>query len=79
LIRVHADWDYYDIGMWVHPNFRKLGIATVIVSWLKDKYLKNNWKPICGCAIDITGSQKTLEKNGFVSKYKLIEFNVNNN
>ena len=78
LIKVHANYDYYDIGMWVNPNYRKQGIATLIISYLKDTCLKNSWKPICGCAIENIASQKTLEKNGFVSKHKIIEFKVNN-
>jgi len=78
LIKVHANYDYFDIGMWVNPNFRKQGIATLIISYLKDMCLQKNWKPICGCAIENIASKKTLEKNGFVSKHKLIEFKINN-
>jgi predicted acetyltransferase len=76
LIRVHKDWNYYDIGMWVNPDYRKRGVATQIIAYLKDTCINNKWKPICGCAIDNIASQKTLEKNGFISKHKLIEFNV---
>lgn len=78
LIKIHCKWDYYDIGMWVNPDFRKQGIATKIIFYLKEHCLKNNWRPICGCAIDNIASQKTLEKNGFISKHKLIEFVINN-
>jgi len=78
LIKIHANYDYYDIGMWVNPIFRKQGIATMIISYLKDTCIQNNWKPICGCDIDNIASQKTLEKNGFFSKHKLIEFKVSN-
>jgi predicted acetyltransferase len=74
LIKIHSGFDYYDIGMWVNPSFRKQGIATLIISYLKDKCLTNHWKPICGCAIDNIASQKTLERNGFLCKHKLIEF-----
>lgn len=74
LIRVHKDWDYHDIGMWVNPDCRRRSVATHIVAYLKEACRKNEWKPICGCAIDNTASQRTLEKNGFVSKHKLIEF-----
>jgi len=78
LIKVHDNYDYFDIGMWVNPNYRKQGIATMIISYLKDTCLTNSWKPICGCAIENIASQRTLEKNGFVSKHKLIEFTINN-
>lgn len=77
LIKIHTEWNYYDIGMWVNPQFRNMGIATGIISNLKQTCLSNNWRPICGCAFDNVGSKKTLEKNGFVSKYKLVEFEIN--
>lgn len=76
LIRIIKNRDFYDIGMWVNPDFRKQGIATHIISHLKDICLKKNWKPICGCAIENIASKKTLEKNGFVSKHTLIEFEI---
>jgi RimJ/RimL family protein N-acetyltransferase len=78
LIKVHPNYDYFDIGMWVNPNFRKQGIATLIISYVKDTCLKSNWIPICGCAVENMASQKTLEKNGFISKHKLIEFAITN-
>lgn len=74
LIRVHDRWNCYDIGMWVNPDYRNLGIATQIISYLKNVCLENSWRPQCGCAVDNIASQKTLEKNGFISKHKLIEF-----
>jgi len=76
LIKIHNDFNFYDIGMWVNPDFRKQGIATQIISYLKNHCIKNNFIPICGCAIENMTSQKTLEKNGFFSKHKLIEFIV---
>lgn len=76
LIQVHPDFSFYDIGMWVHPDFRRKSFATQIISYLKHLCLENNWTPICGCAADNEASQKTLAKNGFFSKYKLIEFCV---
>lgn len=76
LIRVCPDRDYYDIGMWVNPDFRRQGIATKIISYLKETCLSNGWKPICGCAYENIASRKALEKNGFFSKYKLLEFEL---
>jgi len=74
LIKVNDGWEYYDIGMWVNPKFRNRGIATGIISHLKQTCLFNNWIPICGCAFENVASKRTLEKNGFISKYKLVEF-----
>ncbi len=76
LIKVHDEFKFYDIGMWVNPDFRKQGIATQIISYLKIFCIQNNWEPICGCAIENIASQNTLENNGFYSKHKLIEFIV---
>lgn len=76
LIRIHKHYNFYDIGMWVNTPHRNKGIATKIISYLKETCLNNNWTPLCGCAYENTASQKTLEKNGFISKYKLIEFAI---
>lgn len=65
---------YYDLGLWVNPDLRKKGIGSQIVTYLKEICITKNYTAICGCDISNTASQKTLEKNGFVSKYKLIEF-----
>lgn len=74
LIKIHDKWNYFDIGMWVNPDYRNLGHATQIISYLKHVCIQNNWKPIAGCAADNLASQKTLEKNGFYSIHKLIDF-----
>lgn len=76
LIRVHSGWEYYDIGMWVNPDYRKQGMGTMIISFLKETCKINNWKAICGCSYENKASQKTLEKNGFISRHKLLEFSL---
>jgi GNAT superfamily N-acetyltransferase len=77
LTRVHRAFDYYDIGVWVHPAYRRKGYATGIVQHLKHICLDNNWKPIIGCDAQNTASQSMLDKQGFISKHKLLEFDVN--
>lgn len=74
LIKIHESWNYYDVGMWVNPAFRNKGFAVQIISYLKNYCLANNIEPVCGCAFENIASQKTLEKNGFFSKHKLLEF-----
>lgn len=74
--RVHPDWKYYDLGVWVVPEFRKKGIGTQIISFLKNMCMKNRNISICGCDINNTASQKTLEKCGFISRYNLLEFTL---
>ncbi len=64
----------FDIGMVVHPKYRRKGFGTYIINHLKNYCLENNWRPICGCAIENIGSRRTLEKAGFISKHNLIQF-----
>lgn len=64
----------FDIGMVVHPKYRRKGFGTYIINHLKNFCLENNWRPICGCGIENIGSRHTLEKAGFVSKHNLLEF-----
>ncbi|MBN1118614.1 MAG: GNAT family N-acetyltransferase [Bacteroidales bacterium] len=77
ILRTHKDFPYHDLGVWVSSKFRRQGYATQIIDWLRKHCLENNWIPTCGCAFDNIGSQKTLEKSGFRSKYKLLEFSIN--
>ncbi len=74
LIKVHDDYNYYDIGMWTNPDFRNQGVATYIIGYLKSYCLRNGYYPICGCAFTNIASKKTLEKNGFYSKHNLFTF-----
>lgn len=76
-IPIGSKKEIFDIGMWTNPQFRRRGIATYIISYLKDECLRNNQIPVCACAADNINSIKTLQKNGFINKYKLIEF-INN-
>jgi RimJ/RimL family protein N-acetyltransferase len=76
ITQVHPKWNYYDIGVWVSHNFRKRGYATQILTYHKNYCLSNGLKPICGCSTDNLASQRTLEKAGFISKHRLIEFYV---
>jgi RimJ/RimL family protein N-acetyltransferase len=76
LTQIHSKYNYYDIGVWVNPEFRNRGYATQIVSYLKDYCLKNNVLPVCGCSAENIASQKTLAKAGFISTHELIEFTI---
>ena len=74
LIKIIEHKSWHDIGMWVHKPYRKQGIGTKIISDLKNHCLLNNFIPTCGCAADNIASQKTLEKNGFITKHHLLQF-----
>jgi RimJ/RimL family protein N-acetyltransferase len=76
ILRIHKNWNYYDIGVWVKSEYRNQGVGTNIISHLKEYCLSKNWEPVCGCAVGNVASKKTLEKSGFISKHKLIEFKV---
>jgi GNAT superfamily N-acetyltransferase len=76
LTRIHPKFDYYDIGMWVNPNFRGQGHAVQIIAFLKNHCISQKKIPICGCAAQNIVSRHILEKNGFISKYRLLKFTV---
>jgi RimJ/RimL family protein N-acetyltransferase len=64
----------FDIGMYVVPEQRKQGYATYIINDLRLLCQHENWQPTLGCEIDNIGSRRTLEKAGFRTKHRLIEF-----
>lgn len=74
VLRTNPTWNYCDLGVWVKPWKRGKNFGAQIILNLKEFAVKNNLKPSCGCAIDNIASQKTIEKSGFVSKHKLINF-----
>jgi len=74
VIRTHPDWNFCDLGVWVNPSKRGNSIGSQFILNLREFSIKNNMKASCGCAIENLASQKTIEKSGFVSRYKLINF-----
>jgi len=76
LIKVLPEKNYFDIGVWTNPDFRNQGYGSMIISYLKKHCFSHGYTPICGCAVDNIASRKTLENNGFYSKYCIVEFIV---
>jgi hypothetical protein len=76
VIRTISGWNYCDLGVWVNPSKRGDGFGSQIILYLREYALKNNMNPSCGCAIENIASQRTIEKSGFVSRYKLINFKI---
>ncbi|MCK9617721.1 MAG: GNAT family N-acetyltransferase [Lentimicrobiaceae bacterium] len=76
VIRTHPDWSFCDLGVWVNPSKRGNAIGSQIILNLREFSINNNLKPSCGCAIENQASQKTIEKSGFVSRYKLLNFMI---
>lgn len=76
LIKILSDKNFHDIGVWTNPDVRNQGYGAMIISYLKRHCFSHNYTPVCGCEVNNVASRKTLEKNGFISKYCLIEFNI---
>ena len=73
-IRIHAAFDYFDIGMWVHPLHRAKGYAKQIVGYLTRLCIASGQKTVCGCAIDNGASRRALEANGYNTVHQLLEY-----
>lgn len=76
MIRILPDRNFHNISMWVNPEFRRQGYATLIVSHLKKLCFGHSYTPVASCDVDNFAAKKTLEKSGLVSKHCIIEFNV---
>lgn len=76
LTRVVANYPYYDLGVWVDPSFRRQGYAIQIMLYMIRQCHNNGRIPICGCDAANKASQGMLSKIGFISHYKLIEFDT---
>ncbi len=68
--------DGVDIGMVVSPRHRRRGYGAYMVRHLKAHCLARGWRPICGCSIDNIASQRALERAGFASAHRLVEFAI---
>ncbi|BCY19217.1 hypothetical protein hrd7_30660 [Leptolinea sp. HRD-7] len=64
----------YDIGMLITPPFRHQGYGTFIINYLVNYCRQNGWIPNAGCAVENIASRKCLEKAGFVTHHRLLEF-----
>ncbi len=62
-----------DIGMLVAPMHRRHGFGSHIIAFLKDHYLQQGLRPICGCSVDNIGSQRALNNAGLVSEHRLLQ------
>jgi GNAT superfamily N-acetyltransferase len=64
----------YDIGMLVVEKYRRQGYACQILRYLINFCLGNGWRVGAGCYILNTPSRRSLEKVGFIARYRLLEF-----
>ncbi|HUM88922.1 MAG TPA: GNAT family N-acetyltransferase [Prolixibacteraceae bacterium] len=79
LTQVHPQFNYYDLGIWVDEAYRRKGIASSTMQYMIKLCTEKKGIAICGCDIQNVASQNMLEKLGFISKHKLIEFKTKKN
>jgi GNAT superfamily N-acetyltransferase len=67
--------DALDIGVGVLPAWRRNGVGEQIVRHLKLVCLRElGMRPVCGCAVENVASRRTLERAGFLTRHRLLEF-----
>lgn len=59
--------DCWSIGMFVHPDHRKKGVARTILLNLKEQVLLKGFRPVAGCWYYNTLSRKSLESAGMIA------------
>jgi GNAT superfamily N-acetyltransferase len=64
----------FDIGMLVVNKYRRQEFASQILRYLIEYCRKNNWRPGAGCYVTNLPSRRSLEKVGFIARYRLLEF-----
>jgi len=70
---------YANIGMTVSKDYRRRGLASYIISTIKDICNKNNYLTICSTTSDNIGSQKTLTKCGYECYHHILTVYLNQN
>ncbi len=76
IIKTHSDYDFCDLGVWVHPSHRGKKIGPNVLIYLREFALEHGLIPSCGCGIENVASQKAIEKCGFISKFQLLDFSI---
>lgn len=63
-----------DVGMVVAEAARGKGLATCVLQALVGTALEAGHTPICSTEADNIGAQKAIERAGFISRHRIIEF-----
>ncbi len=74
--RVIKDMDAVDLGMLISPKHRRQGYGSYLISSLAKLVIASGQRPICGCAEHNLASRMTLQKAGFVSNHRLVNFDM---
>ncbi|NBK98898.1 MAG: GNAT family N-acetyltransferase [Erysipelotrichia bacterium] len=69
-------WNTYDIGILVHPKYRKRGISSMLVSENARWVLAQNKLCMYRCDDFNTGSIRTAKKLGFSTKVEVVVYEI---
>jgi len=64
----------FDLGMVTCPRQRNKGYGSLIIAGLADRLERAGKRPICGCGPSNSASKAALEKAGFISEHRLVQF-----
>ena len=64
---------YAHVGVTVAKEYRKKGLASYILSYLKKDCYKYGLVPICSTTIDNLGSQKAIQNAGFYAYHRIVK------
>lgn len=62
-----------DVGMVVSKKHRNKGLATNVLRTLVKMCVNEGLKPICSTEVENIGSQKAIERAGFISHHRILE------
>ncbi|MCK5146546.1 GNAT family N-acetyltransferase [bacterium] len=63
---------FIDLGMIVAKEYRSCGVATLILSLMKQICYRRQQIPICSTTINNIAAQKAIERAGFISKNRIL-------
>lgn len=67
---------YTDLGMVVARAYRGRGLASYMLTQLKQHCYETDKKPICSCDVSNLASKKAIEKAGFISNHRIMTFQL---
>ncbi len=65
--------NYVHIGVTVSKEYRRKGVASYILSYLKKDCYKYGLIPICSTTIKNIGSQRVIQNSGFFAYHRIVE------
>ncbi len=64
---------YAHLGVTVAKEYRRKGLASYILSYLKKDCYKQDMIPICSTSINNIGSQKAIHNSGFFAHHRILK------